>query len=192
MSLIPAQTIGDLLDSDWDEYATAKTWYDAQGLGWNKTPRRMDMEDNKARGEIIDLSARGEKPAAIAARLGLDVKQVGNTRFRYKGAIDARRKELAGQNLDGTPATIAHKPVAEPTAEAPTEPLQAPDKPGVAIRAVELDGAFAGYCLMADRVEFLDGAIDSIAFDKLPALVADLQEILAMTESVVVWKAVKV
>lgn len=199
--------------------------------------------------KVVDLSARDVPPKEIAEQLNAAREAVYAIRSKWGGSILARKNELQGRNIDGTPASVAHKPddnipdrpdltpeaafdqimqtiaaVAEPEAapsrEAIPEPQEPminpqlaimeswsrpkpaepaaihthmmprtpePDKPRVTVRSVELKGAFADYCLMHDHVEFLDGGMDAVTFDRLPALVADLQEILAMTESVVVW-----
>lgn len=201
--------------------------------------------------QIIDLSARDVPPKEIAAQLGADPKQVYYVRSHWCGSIDARRKELAGQNIDGTPASVAHKPEGpvqikaektrdltpeeafdqimqnieppvkeepvkasegfakamsdgfaqgvecklgtvnehemELTPEASREALrESKDEPaplavfapvGMQIRVIELRGVAGSYALMADRVDLLDGGIDSISIDKLPEFVNDLNAI---------------
>lgn len=68
------------------------------------------MPDKDTLEKIIDLSARDVPPKEIAAQLGVDPKRVYYVRSQWSGSIDARRKELAGRNIDGTPATVTHKP----------------------------------------------------------------------------------
>jgi len=60
--------------------------------------------------KIIDLSARDMAPKEIAEQLGLERQAVYAVRSQWSGSIDARRKALAGRNIDGTPATVTHKP----------------------------------------------------------------------------------
>jgi hypothetical protein len=202
MAVIPAQTIGDLLDDRAVEATESKDIYDARGMRWGKSEPggRIKMLTEVQRREVIDLSARGNGPKDIAERLGLNAKQVANVRMHWKGAIDARRKELAGQKIDGTPATIARKPVDSAPVQTATTPEPAvvhthmmprvpePDKPRVTIRSVEIKGAFGNYCLMAERIDLLTGAIGEITYAELPALIADLTAIQAMATEGVTWR----
>ena len=81
-----------------------------EGYKYNaRPPRRIaPMASNKDK--VVNLSARDVPVGEIIAQTGIDKQQVYQIRSQYRGLIDARRKELAGQNIDGTPASVAHKP----------------------------------------------------------------------------------
>lgn len=83
-----------------------------EGYKYNAIPQRRiaGMPSKSITDQIIDLSARDVPPKEIAAQLGVDPQKVYYVRSHWCGSIDARRKELAGQNIDGTPASVAHKP----------------------------------------------------------------------------------
>lgn len=83
-----------------------------EGYKYNAIPQRRiaGMPSKSITDQIIDLSAQDVPPKEIAAQLGVDPQKVYYVRSHWCGSIDARRKELAGQNIDGTPASVAHKP----------------------------------------------------------------------------------
>lgn len=220
------------------------------GYKYNAIQQRRiaGMPSKSITDQIIDLSAQDVPPKEIAAQLGVDPQKVYYVRSHWCGSINARRKEMAGQNIDGTPASVAHRPEGpvqikaektrdltpeeafdqiigvivppadslEPEPIAPSDnitavgmaPTPVPvdtgnpvtkaktsiadairemrDKPtqlavvapvGMQIRAIELRGVAGSYALMADRVDLLDGGIDSISIDKLSEFVNDLNAI---------------
>lgn len=79
---------------------------------FNTIPQRRiaGMPNKDTIDKIIDLSARDMAPKEIAEQLGLERQAVYAVRSQWSGSIDARRKALAGLNIDGTPATVTHKP----------------------------------------------------------------------------------